>query len=533
MFKQILVSLALLSGSPLVVMSAVAQTAPPLILQASADGRVLARTPDGAIAWRVDRERSGPLTYRIDERGRFLIDDCLLVDRWGRVVARMRARGSAAALGVSSPEAPGWSAPVEISGGDPFIYSAFTPAVVDSSGAAWVVLNGSTGAFEENLQVTHTSGPGAPWTPPETLYDVSPTSGIFPPAVVIDANDRITVAYREGANGMDEVRVLRYVPGVGWSGPTTIFSTDNANHGFQNVYSVLDAQGNVIVCFDGDLGTAMYAIAYDAASDMWGPATLLSPPSPAIAKLPTLIQNRSGDYVYALYQAFDSGGNGLYLRRFRSATLDWASPQHVPGTGRAEIPGGIETGSRIPATVDDEGNVTLPFYLSIVIQRKVVRLLRAARLENGAWSGPVTILRHLGSLPLITDASDIDYSAAGDVMFVFKAVTQIGVQLRALHYDGSRHAWDEAASIYHDSSTTTTPSQVVYRVDGTAVATYYDYNAAGISARVFENSAWMPRRYTVPDSTTELVHASTAAGQNVVALFGEPIERASWLTGVP
>jgi hypothetical protein len=318
-------------------LSATAQTAPPLVLQASADGRVIARTPDEAIAWRVDRENRGPLTYSVDARGRILIDGRLRVDRWGEVIERAGASVGAGAMQHAGPQAPGWSAPVQIGNGDPFEYITPRPAVVDRSGTAWVILNGFAAGVPESeseaiLQATHTSGPGAPWTAPETLYDIPTFSYVlFPPAVVIDADDHITVADREILGLMDTVRVLRFVPSVGWSGPMTIFSTDNLNHGFQSVYSVVDVQGNVVVCFDGDLGTAMYVIVYDAASDTWGPATAISPPPPSISVLSTLIQNRSGDYVYALYQAYDSGGNGLYLRRFRSATLDWAPPQRVPG----------------------------------------------------------------------------------------------------------------------------------------------------------------------------------------------------------
>jgi hypothetical protein len=315
----------------LALMVAPVHAAPPLVLHATSEGRVIARTADGSIAWQVDRTRGGPLAYEVDARGRFLIDGTLLVDRWGRLLARAEGGAPVTAEGSPSfePDALAWSSPVEISGGGVFQYAAQTPAVFDSAGNAWVILHGGSDA-EDTIEVTYSLGRDGNWSAPAVVYSTPEGFGIWPPAAVIDASDRITVAYRLHTNGMDELHALRYTPGIGWSLPQRLAGSDTTG-GFQNVYAAVDALGNVVVCFDAQSRSAMYVVVYNAATDTWGEATRISPVAATSVILPTLIQNRAGTSLYAAYLVYGNPGRGLYLRRFRSATLDWAGAAARPG----------------------------------------------------------------------------------------------------------------------------------------------------------------------------------------------------------
>jgi hypothetical protein len=508
----------------LALMVAPVHAAPQLALQAASEGRVIARTADGSIAWQVDRTRGGPLTYEVDARGRSLIDGTLLVDRWGQVVARVGEEIDAAPSTASSTDTLGWDSPVQISAEPAFEYGVYTPALIDSAGNAWVILHG-TGFSDSVIQVTGSAGHGGAWTPPETLY--SAPGSTFPPASVIDANDRITVAYREIVGSMDELRVLRYVPAVGWSGPVTIYSADNATNMFQNVYAAIDAQGNVVVCFDGENRTAMYVVVYNAATDTWSEPTRISPTAAAHVRLPTLIQNRAGTSLYALYLVDSNPGRGLYLRRFRSATLDWTPPRRVPGTASAQIPGGSQTGSRIPATVDDQGNVTVPFYVTLLRPPNMLQLLRAAHLEMGVWAAPVTVMTRAGNasnLPSLTDFADMDYGAEGDVFMVFPRSSSQTLR-QAFHYNASTLAWDAPVTLFADPQSGQTRMRVAARSDGSAIATFLARSTeAYFSSRLFSAGVWLPDVFAIPGDPAASFHETTADGLDVIMVYGAPFD---------
>jgi hypothetical protein len=155
-----------------------------------------------------------------------------------------------------------------------------------------------------------------------------------------------------------------------------------------------------------------------------------------------------------------------------------------------------------------------------------LRLLRAARLEMGAWVGPVTVMAHLGSMPVLTDFADMDYSADGDVMLVFKRATQNGVRLNALRYDASIGAWAAPATIYADPFTSTNRSRVAFRSDGSAVTTYYDTNIDLLSSRLFDGRAWVPRDFAIAGAAA--FHETTADGLDIIMLYGDTAEFATW-----
>jgi hypothetical protein len=521
----LLISVSILGGA--------AEVTPLFALEAVGRGQVVARSPDGLVHWSLQRAvADGALNYEYRQDGMVVIDRTMVVDRWGRVVERIGPDGALLPMHVKIAETLTWDVPVQISDDSSLQYSAETAAVIDSSGDAWVVMLGE--GLMENVQVTHSAGSMDTWTAPELLYESG--NSIFPPASIIDANDRITVAFREinSAARTDELRILRYVPGTGWSGPQLIYSADNRQHMFQNVYAAGDDRGNVVVCVDGDNRSTMFAFVYDAATDTWSDAVRLPQASVPFVYVPTVVQNRSGSSVYALYQIPDGdSGAGIYARRFRSGTRDWAPAQRVPGTASAELPGGSHTGSRILSAVDDQGNLTVPFYRSFALAPpQVLHLLKAARLESGRWAAPVTLNASLAAEGYLTDFADADSSTDGGVMFVFDQLVN-GARVVAAHYSGTRHAWDPLRSIYADSVSTTTRARVAFLDDGSAVASFYSRNSSGLSSRLFNGTAWVPGFFPIPGEPTALFHETTAAGLNVVMVYSTEdtdVEYATWWT---
>jgi hypothetical protein len=498
----------------------IAHAQPSPILQHEAGGLV-ARTPEKDILWRVHPWVSdGPIGYEARDRGRILIDGSLLVDGTGRMLARASGRDHHVNRAVPTGTLA-WDDPVEVGIGAPFDYEVDVPPLVGGSGETWVVLRGTT-EVGDVIEVTRSMPHSGQWTIPEIVHE---TAGrVIAVVAAIDGSDRVVIVFRELSDGMNHLKALFYTPEAGWMDAETLHSTADF---FQQVDVAMDQEGNAVAAVD--LDNSMFAFVRDAATGNWGEPVRVSPPSLGTVEYPTLIANRGRTSLYALYWNEAGANAGIYLHRFASATRGWEAPKRVPGTTRAILPGGSGPASFIPATVDDAGVVTVPFYRKFFLSpEEKLWVLQAARLQAGVWDGPLTIMSHRDYEPLIVNFADADYGVTGDVMLTFKRTNKDPrrTTLVALHYDTAEVKWERPAMIYAETNGAEHATRIAYRSDDSALATYFSGNVDGLTSRVFSEDQWMPGTVMIPGNPFSLASETSVHDLDVIMLYDDEGGRA-------
>ena len=209
-------------------------------------GELQAAQPDGKALWkiRLANDRGGA-TARWDGQVA-LLSNGLLIDATGRLLCMNAQFAPAEALAPGATDAwpePAWDEPLfEIAPPPPpDIADYHNTPLLDRAGNAWLILTHWEGTHCD-LQSRKSVGHSGDWGPVQTIH--GGTSYILATEAVMDSDENITVAFREGGY---HLKVLRYTPAGGWEPAQTLYSTSTF---FQAIEAGVDQAGNVAVVFD-------------------------------------------------------------------------------------------------------------------------------------------------------------------------------------------------------------------------------------------------------------------------------------------
>ena len=408
-----------------------------------------------------------------------------------------------------------WAVPVPLLPDGVYDWSdVAAPPLVDSGGKAWVLVSAHRDDTTQ-LLVTAWDSKVNVWSAPEVVY--STQSLVYPPAVSIDAQDRITAAFRDLGSGMDLLNVLRYVPGAGWRGPVTI--ADRGDF-FKRVQTAVDAEGNVLVTYKGENARSLWIAMYNAARDLWLPGARVEEQAFDFS----LVQDETGGHIYLIYVGLDEQERpAFYSRRFLSLRDGWSERERIPRTGWATNGGGSEA---LPIVVDSLGDITLPYFRKHWLGggNSFVHTLRAMRREAFVWGTPTILARHVGAendTAGFTYTADVDRNNLGDLMYLDFLDVDDSVHLRAYHYRADLGRWSAPVSILTAPFESGQPVQVAFLADGRALATFPDSNIRAFNSRVFDGGSWGSGFFPIPGGPSGTKHYLASAGDDALMIYSD------------
>ena len=300
---------------------------------------------------------------------------------WGRLTSNSQREAPYREGTPTGSEVGQWTDLEPIGSSPEAEYDVAVPPLVADDGAALLVARSSADSTT-GIEVFRKNG-----TDSDTTFEHSfVTSDLIGAYAAAMNGDDVLIAFRQ-ISGVDNLlRTISYSPESGWSDPVTLASTTAL---FQEVDVAADLSGNFVVSYAVQEGPSagMSTFFLGAESGAWEGPVRVSPESEGDIALPTLQANRGGSAVVALYEVREGASKGLYVRDLLTPNLEWGPAQRVPGTRRSEIPiaGAI---ANFPITVDDSGDLTIPYYVPIEFGPSVLQLFRAVRREGGEWTTP-------------------------------------------------------------------------------------------------------------------------------------------------
>ncbi len=459
-------------------------------LRVSAEtGTLHAQTAGGAVLWQMDTpDPPGRVAWNGDVG---LTASGMSFDRFGRLAVRGHADGAA-----RWPDAPrldgAWDVPVEVIPPPGALTSdAHVPPIFDSAGNAWV-FNTHLVAGDYSLQLRRSNGHDGTWGPLEIVSDT--TNYVAAPDCTIDANDVVSVAFRDIAGGY-HLRVRRHTPGSGWGPLENAFSTSSY---WQAIELGTDDRGNLVVILDtrGSGGEDRVMSLYrDPATGDWSTPVQVSGAGYDTV-LPTLLHNAAGDTMLVVYLVRADVVGGLYGHRWDSATETWGPAELLPGS---EIAGfQFASGSvRYPGVVDAAGNATLLWE-----NAEEPYAPHASRYENGAWQPAEQLLPWSDDSVDVENFAGIAANATGDVMAVVTQTEYTGVfknRLYAFLYDAGQ-GWQPAENPYTSGLNQSTRVRVAFRSGRQAVATVLGDQGSGLelTSILYDGTQWAPTVLDIP-----------------------------------
>lgn len=353
------------------------------------------------------------------------------------------------------------------------------------------------------------------------------------PEATIDLQDRITLVFRSEGVDPYQLVAMRYIPETGWTTPRVIFSGDSF---FQTMRVAADAQGNVVVIFDPNaplFSPELWTIAYDASMGSWGEASRITPAN-AVAYVVTLVRNRAADRITLIYFLSGRRHNGLQAHQFDSQSKTWGPAHLLPGSWRAAfVAAGGE--SRYPATVDDDGNVT-------VFWATADTAVYANRQQEGVWQRAHRLLSGGQYLADLENFADADISEAGTVWGVLTRYEGDANRLYVLRYHATE-GWQPAENPYsYSPDLVTTRARIAPYQGDRAVATFYaDQEGQGqITSLLYDGTSWASDLLDIPGNFFSFFQETVTDRGEVLLVFEPganeglvPGISATWLRSAP
>lgn len=507
-------------------------TAEVLQIRALEGGRVVAESASGARLWtaRVVTERGVP-TLRTTREGYLVVNDRWVVDRRGRLVSRpsiINEVHGRDGLEGGNPSRSNltWEPPFTVSDG--FV---FGKPLFDSLGNAWLILeeDGSPDSVVSRTSIGHSNV----WEEPLLIAELlEGNTGDGDSA--IDSNDVVTAAFRRNAPGI-QLDAARYTPGQGWSEVETIYPPGDF---VQAVIATADNMGNTIVGTDGNDGTALYTMIYDGKAGAWMAPERISPLGFDELVGPTLVRNRDGSAVYAVFWGFGGPTRGIYARRFDSESVSWGPLIRLPASRNSVVPDFASAGAAIPAAVDPSGNLWISHYRMRDLKsgETLWTLLMSQVTPGGGAMLPVVLTRHLDSPPGLLSFGDFAASDTGDLLYAYTRFSQAqqSGEITAFRFDVEQQGWNGPEPLLIVPGTSPDLVRVAYQVGDAAIAVFVDStdlaNRSTVS-RTFDGTAWLPDLISVNGDIGEIFRLASDGGDVVMNINLRETEgsQATWL----
>ena len=485
----------------------------------SAEHAIVARDGDGRIVWWVDYRDATPPGWTLRDDGMIQLDDGFVVDRQGNAVAYAPGGGgSPEARRSRSGVCPMWSALSQLSTPAAGESNVYCEPVFDSAGNAWVFYAEGDGQWTV-LRMRRSYGHDNYWTGATPfavrLHDVSRMRA------VIDADDNITLLFREVAGDEYWLVALRYEAGVGWAEPVRVVSTLTP---FQTISAAVNVEGRVVAAIDQ--GGAIVTAVFDPANGVWD-APLPASQGEVEAAIPTVVASQDREMVYLLYVGEIGRGDGIYARLFDPATKTWEPPEYLPGSEVVRY-GPVFSNAAFPAAFSTAGDLVV-FWEGWVSGAYIY----GSRTDNGTWLSAVQ-LESSYSGAMLEIFGSADASTMGDVWCVAPLGYGGANILEVCRYrDGAGWSEEEAYSWVY--STYSRPRIAAF-FGRQAVVTYLapQDEVEQLTSVVYDGSQWESELRDIPDEEWS-AHYTVADGDEVLLIFeaNDLLEseglRASWL----
>lgn len=179
-------------------------------------GRLTALSADAMVTWKVDLADARVPVWRVDRSCRVVVVDGAIVTAQGALLARgPEPEGLSPSLVAEvSADLSAWDPLAEVTQRSVF----FTSPLFDSLGNAWVMLTDGL-----SLQAVRSNGHTGTWGAATTV--IPRDADVFGLEAIIDAQDRITVAFRSIVGVSYQLRAIRYDPQRGWGDAEVIHAT--------------------------------------------------------------------------------------------------------------------------------------------------------------------------------------------------------------------------------------------------------------------------------------------------------------------
>jgi hypothetical protein len=385
----------------------------------------------------------------------------------------------------------------------------------DPAGDAWVGLsyfNQST--LQHTLQVVESNGASGTWQQPVTLFQTGDEiwGG---PNTIADHLGAVTVLYSFVPGGMYQLQSFRYVPGQGWQGPVTAYSSPNF---MAVVGSAVDSNNNLVIVFcegspSGNIPPySTWSIVYSSATGTWGTPQMLSSPN-ASTLLWSLASDPSGANIMLVYTSAIGPAQDIYSWKYVPATQSWVGAA-LPGTSKREFlePNGVTDFGHFPLAVDSSGNATL-LADYVINGPDGICTVYGFRYENGKWGEGVELL------PLQHADEAIDYLGAiavdsSGIVVGAMSTSRDGGVVEAFRYTPDT-GWDTEIAAGSPMSYALTAVAFLGSTPGEAVIVYYSETGLP-SSSVYLNGVWSPTVPTTNVSTGSFSLEQAPGGQDLL-----------------